>query len=261
MRADQRVRELDVPGRGARRPAPSRCACTGPAYHTAARDRLRARLDRRAARGRRRRDRPCRRRRRRRPRLPGATDELGERNVVLFEWLAGDMPDADAHDLHARLPHARRGLGAHARPRARLDAARPASPASRWDYADHARRERPLGPVAGRPRAWAPRSSRCSGGSTPRCGGGSSVYGQGRDRFGLVHADIRLANLLVDGRARARDRLRRLRLVVVHVRLRDHRLVHRGPPRRARADAGLGRGLPLGGRARPRRRGRARRRS
>src|SRR6185437_8108008 len=27
------------------------------------------------------------------------TDELGERNVVRFEWLAGEMPDADAHDL------------------------------------------------------------------------------------------------------------------------------------------------------------------
>ena len=77
---------------------------------------------------------------------------------------------------------------------------------------------------------------------------GWSAYGQGRERFGLVHADIRLANLLVDG-----DHVRVIDFddcglswfmydfATTVSFIEDH-------PRRARAAAGLGRGLPLGGR-------------
>ena len=43
-----------------------------------------------------------------------------------------------------------------------------------------------------------PQSGRCSGASTRRSERRLAAYGTGPDRFGLVHADTRLANLLVD---------------------------------------------------------------
>ena len=115
-----------------------------------------------------------------------------------------------------------------------------------------------VGPLAGRPRhrrrgARAARAARRGDPAPPRGATGSRP-----ERFGLVHADIRLANLLVDGGHDRRHRLRRLRLRVVPVRLRDHGLVHRGPPARARAARRLARRLPLGRAALRRRRGRAR---
>ena len=191
------------------------------------------------------------------------TDDLGERNVVLFEWLAGDMPDADAHDLLPGFRTPGGGLGAHARrTRARWTPPAGVRPLplglldtrsarsghwGRWqDGLGHGRRG---ARAAGAARRHVRRAARAS-------------TARGRDRFGLVHADIRLANLLVDGDARARDRLRRLRL------RRGSCTTSRPPSRSSRTTrdvpelhAGLGRGLPVGGAARPRRRGRARRRS
>ena len=128
-----------------------------------------------------------------------ATAELGERNVVLFEWLAGEMPEPDGKDLLRRLPHARRGVGPHARPRAQLVAARRSfrplragtttrrsAPPGHWG-----RWQDGLGMGAeelellGRLDATIRRRL--------------EAYGRAPERFGLVHADIRLANLLVDG--------------------------------------------------------------
>ena len=66
-----------------------------------------------------------------------------------------------------------------------------------------------------------------------------------------IHADIRLANLLVDdGHVRVID-FDDSGFALVHVRLRDHGLVHGGPPARARAARRVARGLPLGRAARP----------
>ena len=40
-----------------------------------------------------------------------STPELGERNVVLFEWLSGEMPEPEGKDLLRGVPHPRRDLG------------------------------------------------------------------------------------------------------------------------------------------------------
>jgi len=125
------------------------------------------------------------------------TDELGERNVVLFHWLAGEMPDADAHDLMPGF----RTLGAVS---ARMHGhARAWTPPSgferfRWDY------ETSLG-ADGHWGRWqdglgmGPEELALLGRLDDTLRRRLAAYGQGPGRFGLVHADIRLANLLVDG--------------------------------------------------------------
>ncbi|HXD68752.1 MAG TPA: phosphotransferase [Gaiellales bacterium] len=124
------------------------------------------------------------------------TDELGERNVVLFHWLAGVMPDADAHDLMPGF----RTLGAVS---ARMHGhARRWPPPSgferfRWDYAT----------TLGADGHWGRWQDGLGMGAEELALLGRldvtlrrrlAAYGQGPGRFGLVHADIRLANLLVD---------------------------------------------------------------
>jgi Ser/Thr protein kinase RdoA (MazF antagonist) len=124
-------------------------------------------------------------------------DDLGERNVVLFEWLDGEMPDADAHDLMPGF----RTLGAVSA-RMHGHARRWTPPAGfarfRWDYATT------LGPDGhwgrwqdglGMGAAELDLLGRLDATVRRRL----EAYGQGRERFGLVHADIRLANLLVAG--------------------------------------------------------------
>ena len=126
-----------------------------------------------------------------------AVDGLGERNVVLFEWLTGEMPDPDGHDL---LPGFRT-LGAvsarmhgHAREWARPGGFRRFS----WDY------DTTLGPNG----HWGRWQDGLGMDAEARdvLGRLDAVlrtrlerFGHGGERFGLVHADIRLANLLVDG--------------------------------------------------------------
>jgi Ser/Thr protein kinase RdoA (MazF antagonist) len=125
------------------------------------------------------------------------TDDLGERNVVLFEWLDGEMPDADAHDLMPGF----RTLGAVS---ARMHGhARDWTPPAgferfRWDY------DTTLGANGhwgrwqdglGMGRAELDLLGRLDATLCARL----EAYGQGHERFGLIHADIRLANLLVAG--------------------------------------------------------------
>ena len=125
-----------------------------------------------------------------------AVDGTQPRNVVLFEWLDGSEPDLEGEAVIAGF----RTLGAvsarmHAHARAwRLPAGfdRPA-----WDY------ERTLG-AGGHWGRWQDGLGmgaeelallgRLDGAIARRL----AAYGQGDDRFGLIHADIRLANLLVD---------------------------------------------------------------
>jgi Ser/Thr protein kinase RdoA (MazF antagonist) len=126
-----------------------------------------------------------------------AADGLGERNVVLFEWLPGSEPDLEGDAVIDGF----RTLGAvSARMHAHSRAWQPPPGFDRphWDY------ERTLGAGGhwgrwqdglGMGREELALLERLD--ATVR--GRLESYGQGPDRYGLVHADIRLANLLVDG--------------------------------------------------------------
>jgi Ser/Thr protein kinase RdoA (MazF antagonist) len=121
--------------------------------------------------------------------------DLGTHNVVLFEWLPGITPEPDGEDLIAGF----RTLGAVS---ARMHAhargwhAPPGFDRPVWDY------EHTLGPQG----YWGAWQDGLGLGREERAlldrldatiARRLEAYGKG-DRFGLVHADIRLANLLVD---------------------------------------------------------------
>ena len=165
------------------------------------------------------------------PWLDGST----ARNVVLFEWLPGSEPDPEGDavlDGFRALGAVSARMHAHARawqPPAGLRPPRRGTTSTRS--------ARPGTGAAGRTgSAWAPEELRAARPARrDDRARGSSAYGQAPERFGLVHADIRLANLLVDGgHVRVID-FDDCGLHLVHVRLRDHGLVHGGPPARARA--------------------------
>jgi Ser/Thr protein kinase RdoA (MazF antagonist) len=122
--------------------------------------------------------------------------DVGTHNVVLFEWLPGAAPDpegADAVDGFRTLGAVSARMHAHARAwttPAGFD--RPA-----WDY-DH---------TLGADGHWGAWQDGLGIGREEKAlldrldatiARRLQAYGQGPDRFGLVHADIRLANLLVD---------------------------------------------------------------
>ena len=125
-----------------------------------------------------------------------AADGFGARNVVLFDWLPGREPDPEGDDVIAgfrMLGAVSARMHAHARAWRRPDGFdRPA-----WDY-DH---------TLGRHGHWGAWQDGLGIGSAERetlarldaaIAGRLAAYGRSDDRFGLVHADIRLANLLVD---------------------------------------------------------------
>jgi Ser/Thr protein kinase RdoA (MazF antagonist) len=122
--------------------------------------------------------------------------DLGTHNVVLFDWLAGVTPEPDGDDLVAgftTLGAVSARMHAHARAWSLPhDFDRPA-----WDY-DHS-----LG-AKGHWGAWQDglgmgcEEREQLGRLDATVARRLRAYGRGRDRFGLVHADIRLANLLVD---------------------------------------------------------------
>ena len=132
------------------------------------------------------------------------TDELGERNVVLFDWLGGTMPELAGEDLLGGF----RTLGAVSAEMHRHARAWP-RPSSferfSWSY------ETTLGP-AGHWGRWQDglgmgrEELELLGRLEREIGRRLEEYGTSADRFGLVHADIRLANLLVeDGHVRVID--------------------------------------------------------
>ena len=124
-------------------------------------------------------------------------DDAGAvRHVVAFEFIAGDAPDADAQLVA--------GFGLLGRISARLHVhaqgwARPAGFVRKeWDF------ESAFGARA----LWG--DWRAAEGLTPEgravlerlcvvLQGQLAAYGKGADRFGLIHADLRLANLMVQG--------------------------------------------------------------
>ena len=241
----QRLREPHLPRRGPGvRPPATRCACTAPATARRARSSPSSSGSTRCAR-----TAPstpaCRSpRRAASASSPCRVDGLGERNVVLFEWLPGREPDPEGDDVIDGFRTLGRGLRAHARARARVERRPPGFDRPPWDY------EHTLG----------------AGGHWGRWQDG---LGMGAEELALLERlDATIAARLEAygqgarplrarprrhpareparrRRPRARDRLRRLRLRVVHVRLRDHGLVHGGPPARARAARRVARGLPL----------------
>jgi Ser/Thr protein kinase RdoA (MazF antagonist) len=125
-----------------------------------------------------------------------SSDGVGARNVVLFEWLPGAAPDPEGDDVIAgfrTLGAVSARMHAHARAWPRPDGFdRPA-----WDYT------RTLGP-SGHWGAWqdglgiGPEERAQLERLDATIARRLRSYGHADDRFGLVHADIRLANLLVD---------------------------------------------------------------
>jgi Ser/Thr protein kinase RdoA (MazF antagonist) len=123
-------------------------------------------------------------------------DELGEHNVVLFDWLPGAEPDPEGDEVIAGF----RMLGAvsarmHAHARAWNRPGGFDRPS--WDY------EHTLG-TRGHWGAWqdglgiGPEERGLLARLDAAIAGRLAAYGRTPERFGLVHADIRLANLLVD---------------------------------------------------------------
>ena len=126
-----------------------------------------------------------------------STPELGERNVVLFEWLTGEMPELEGTDLLSGF----RTLGAvsarmhgHARQWSRPPSFRRFA----WDYETTLGVVGPLGSLAGRA-GHGQRGARPARPARRGDPGPARGLRPRAERFGLVHADIRLANLLVDG--------------------------------------------------------------
>ena len=126
-----------------------------------------------------------------------ATPELGERNVVLFEWLTGEMPELEGKDLLQGF----RTLGAVSAQMHGHAQRWPRPPSFRrfaWDY------DTTLG-ASGHWGRWqdglgmGPEELGLLGRLDGVIQGRLEAYGRAPERFGLVHADIRLANLLVDG--------------------------------------------------------------
>jgi Ser/Thr protein kinase RdoA (MazF antagonist) len=125
-----------------------------------------------------------------------AAEGIGPRNVVLFEWLPGVTPDPEGDEVVAgfkTLGAVSARMHAHARAWRRPEGFTRAP----WDY------EHTLGP-SGHWGAW---QDGLGMGTEERAvlerldrtiERRLRAYGQGPGRFGLVHADIRLANLLVD---------------------------------------------------------------
>jgi Ser/Thr protein kinase RdoA (MazF antagonist) len=122
---------------------------------------------------------------------------LGSHQVVLFEWLPGVAPDPEGADAPAGF----RTLGAvSARMHRHARTWRPPAGFDRptWDYAHT------LGPDG----YWGRWQDGLGMGREERAlldrldatiARRLEAYGAGPERFGLVHADIRLANLLVEG--------------------------------------------------------------
>lgn len=127
-----------------------------------------------------------------------ASSHLGARNVVLFEWLAGVQPDLDDGDAAASQFETLGAISARMHRHARRWRAPAGFRRPNWDY------ERTLGSRG----YWGAWQDGLGIGAEERAlldrldatiAARLREYGQADARFGLVHADMRLANLLIDG--------------------------------------------------------------
>jgi Ser/Thr protein kinase RdoA (MazF antagonist) len=126
------------------------------------------------------------------------TPALGARNVVLFEWLSGTQPDLDDGNAAATQFEILGAISARMHRHARHWRAPAGFSRPRWDY------EHTLGP-RGHWGAWqdglgiGPQERSQLERLDATIAARLREYGRDEARFGLVHADIRLANLLIDG--------------------------------------------------------------
>jgi Ser/Thr protein kinase RdoA (MazF antagonist) len=162
------------------------------------------------------------------------------RHAVMFEWLPGAEPPD--HDLVAAF----RTLGAlTARMHEHSARWRPPSGFDRfaWDY------EAAFGSVC-RWGRWqdgigvGPAELAVLGRLDDVLRARLAAFGRDDGRYGLIHADLRLANLLVHGPRHVRHRLRRLRVGLAALRPRRRAQLPRGRPASAGASRRLGRRVP-----------------
>jgi Ser/Thr protein kinase RdoA (MazF antagonist) len=123
---------------------------------------------------------------------------LDARNVVVFEWLPGIAPDLDSGDAAIVQFKTLGAISARMHGHARGWRRPPGFTRPRWDY------DYTLGP-SGHWGAWqdglgmGPEERKQLDRLDATIAARLASYGDGETRFGLVHADIRLANLLIDG--------------------------------------------------------------
>lgn len=127
-----------------------------------------------------------------------STAELGARNVVLFDWLAGCPPDVEVADAAPSQFEALGAISARMHRQAREWRQPPGFTRALWDYEHTLGARGHWGPwqeglgIGVEERRQLERLDRTIAARLER-------YGRSEDRFGLIHADMRLANLLVDG--------------------------------------------------------------
>jgi Ser/Thr protein kinase RdoA (MazF antagonist) len=123
---------------------------------------------------------------------------LAARNVVVFEWLPGIAPDLDSGDAAIGQFKTLGAISARMHGHARGWRRPPGFARPRWDYVYT------IGP-RGHWGAWqdglgmGPEERKQLERLDAAIKSRLADYGEDQTRFGLVHADIRLANLLVDG--------------------------------------------------------------
>jgi len=127
-----------------------------------------------------------------------ALPQFGPRSVVMFEWLDGVSPDLDAGDAAARQFEILGAISARMHDHARLWVRPEHFRRPRWDY------QSTIGPRG----HWGLWQDGLGVGTEERrqlerldatIASRLRAFGEDTERFGLIHADMRLANLLVDG--------------------------------------------------------------
>ena len=127
-----------------------------------------------------------------------ATPDLGPRNAVLFEWLDGAQPDLNHGEAAVVQFQTLGAISARMHEHARRWRRPAGFSRPRWDY------EYTLGP-RGHWGAWqdglgiGPEERRQLARLDATIAARLHEYGQNEASFGLVHADVRLANLLIEG--------------------------------------------------------------
>jgi Ser/Thr protein kinase RdoA (MazF antagonist) len=127
-----------------------------------------------------------------------STAGIEPRNVVMFEWLDGADVDLDSGEAARSQFEILGSISARMHAHVRLWAPPEGFSRPRWDY------EYSIGP-RGHWGAWqdglgiGPEERRQLERLDATIASRLAAYGQGEDRFGLIHADLRLANLLIDG--------------------------------------------------------------
>ena len=123
---------------------------------------------------------------------------IAARHVVLFDWVAGIAPDLDSGEAAAAQFETLGAISARMHGHARAWPRPAVFARPRWDY------EHTIGPRG----HWGAWQAGLGMGAQERrqlerldatIAARLTAFGQGENRFGLVHADLRLANVLIDG--------------------------------------------------------------